>query len=79
MALAMDRTSIDIHYPSSISPLVVYYHTLVQCMHAQFNVMQTIHLVKAVNTNLQYMYLEKTNSLQTDPHLGVATESIQFK
>ena len=26
-----------------------------------------------------YVYLEKTNSLQTDPYLGVATESVQFK
>ena len=48
-------------------------------MHAQFNVVQTIHFLKGVNTNLQYMYLEKTNSPQTDPHLGVATESVQFK
>ena len=50
----------------------------VQCMHALFNVVQAIHFLKGVNTNLQYMYLEKTNSPQTDPHLGVATD-VQFK
>ena len=40
-----------------------------------------LSISKGVNTNLQYMYmyLEKTNSLETDPHLGVTTESVRFK